>query len=587
MWISQRSLNDSYRTSKRPPKLYQKAHDISYNRSFNQSIPHEISFRQQTFATSTVSSSSTTTATVQRNASLLLNSVYKQDRPESYFEQCFDVLARIGEGSFGEVFKVRSKEDGRLYAIKKSKQLYRGETARQECINEVRHHEKFSEHEHCITLHKAWEQNDLLYMQLELCRSNLETFAVQNDDLPEERVWDILVDLLLALKGLHDQNLIHLDIKLENIMISQDNVCKLGDFGLVMDLNQVSWRSWSDLKVRTGAGETKRERENKTRLNLKCLYLFTFDQQPNIPQPREGDSRYIAPELLQGCFTKAADIFSLGITILELACNLDLPKNGYLWHKLRCGVLPDEFIRRTYPQHRTPINYSNHLNQISLISNNRCHFYIYHFAVLSIDLQNIIKWMLDPDPFKRPDVNAILATDKIKKILARRKMVRPFNKIVSDAKQFARSYRLSHDLLLQTKATRNVWSSMYTFRIYICNLLTSIMCALKLSRKRDLRKDSIAQTSTPQTMAAESSDDSFLQLEDSNIDFDESPSNRSHNKSFLKPLEMQIVNSTPLNHYNSQGNYRRNRSELSRTSLVWVRIRITVEKRSFFINSFS
>lgn len=245
IWISfvaQRTLNDSYRTSKRPPKLYQKAHDISYNRSFNQSIPHEISFRQQTLATSNASSS-TSTATVQRNTSLLHNSVYRQDRPESYFEQCFDVLARIGEGSFGEVFKVRSKEDGRLYAIKKSKQLYRGESARQECINEVRHHEKFSEHEHCITLHKAWEQNELLYMQLELCQSNLETFAVQNNNLTEARVWDILVDLLLALKGLHDQNLVHLDIKLENIMISQDNVCKLGDFGLVMDLNQVSRRS--------------------------------------------------------------------------------------------------------------------------------------------------------------------------------------------------------------------------------------------------------------------------------------------------------------------------------------------------------
>lgn len=45
--------------------------------------------------------------------------------------------------------------------------------------------------------------------------------------------------------------------------------------------------------------------------------------------------------------------------------------------------------------------------------------------------------MLDPDPKKRPDVNAILSTDKIKKILARRKMVRPFNKIVSDATPFA------------------------------------------------------------------------------------------------------------------------------------------------------
>lgn len=39
--------------------------------------------------------------------------------------------------------------------------------------------------------------------------------------------------------------------------------------------------------------------------------------------------------------------------------------------------------------------------------------------------------MLDPDPYKRPDVNAILATDKIRKILARRQMLRPFIKIVS------------------------------------------------------------------------------------------------------------------------------------------------------------
>lgn len=58
----------------------------------------------------------------------------------------------------------------------------------------------------------------------------------------------------------------------------------------------------------------------------------------------EGDSRYIAPELLSGRFTQAADIFSLGITMLELAYNLELPKNGQLWHVLRNGNLPDEFF---------------------------------------------------------------------------------------------------------------------------------------------------------------------------------------------------------------------------------------------------
>lgn len=67
-----------------------------------------------------------------------------------------------------------------------------------------------------------------------------------------------------------------------------------------------------------------------------------------MPQPREGDSRYIAPEVLQGRFTKAADIFSLGIAILELACRLDLPQNGVLWHRLRSGMLPDEFINREF-----------------------------------------------------------------------------------------------------------------------------------------------------------------------------------------------------------------------------------------------
>lgn len=218
------------RHSKRPPKLYQKFHDSSYyNRSINQSIPQAISFREEN-------------TSKENSSSSLLSSIYKADRPESYFEQCFDVIERIGEGSFGEVFKVRSKCDGRLYAIKKSIKLFRGESYRQERIEEVRRYEQFSNHEHCITLHQAWEQNDLLYMQLELCQSNLETFAAQNANLSESRIWDILVDLLLALKALHDQNLVHLDIKLENIMINEEGACKLGDFGLVFDLSRVSAR---------------------------------------------------------------------------------------------------------------------------------------------------------------------------------------------------------------------------------------------------------------------------------------------------------------------------------------------------------
>lgn len=175
------------------------------------------------------------------NDASLVNSIYRPSSRESYFDQCFEVLTRLGEGSFGEVFKVRSKEDGRLYAIKKSLKLYRSHIGRQERIEEVKRYEQFSGHENCITLHKAWEQNDLLYMQLELCKTNLETYVMsRNDLLSENEIWDILIDLLLAVKALHDQNLIHLDIKSENIMVSEDNICKLGDFGLVVNLNEVN-----------------------------------------------------------------------------------------------------------------------------------------------------------------------------------------------------------------------------------------------------------------------------------------------------------------------------------------------------------
>ena len=45
-----------------------------------------------------------------------------------------------------------------------------------------------------------------------------------------------MVDLLKALQHLHDHDLVHMDIKPENIFIGMDGICKLGDFGLMIDL---------------------------------------------------------------------------------------------------------------------------------------------------------------------------------------------------------------------------------------------------------------------------------------------------------------------------------------------------------------
>ena len=78
---------------------------------------------------------------------------------------------------------------------------------------------------------------------------------------------------------------------------------------------------------------------------------------------QEGDPKYMAPELMQGRFGKSADIFrywwkmmniacehfvvcSLGISLLEMACDMELPNGGNAWHQLRSGYVPEEFTSR-------------------------------------------------------------------------------------------------------------------------------------------------------------------------------------------------------------------------------------------------
>ena len=68
---------------------------------------------------------------------------------------------------------------------------------------------------------------------------SLSKYAETHHDIPETTIWQFFVDLLLAVKHLHDHNSLHMDIKPENIFISQDFICKLGDFGLVYDLTKV------------------------------------------------------------------------------------------------------------------------------------------------------------------------------------------------------------------------------------------------------------------------------------------------------------------------------------------------------------
>lgn len=186
--------------------------------------------------------------------------------------------------------------------------------------------------------------------------------------------------------------------------------------------------------------------------------------------------------------------------------------------------------------------------------------------------------MMHPRPELRPTVDALLEVPQIKKILQRRRWVKPFIRIVSIHyiirlfKTYKVDFTSRSFQSFQKKYSRNLMGRFHALKMCIINFFMSLFSFFKLKHlKRPNQPHNIALTSTPTapTIAIQqTSDDSFLRLDDSEIDFEESPSNRSLNRTNGKPPESLIVNSTPLNHYNSHGSFRRNRMEISRTSLV-------------------
>lgn len=179
----------------------------------------------------------------------------------------------------------------------------------------------------------------------------------------------ITLFLFQGLKHLHDQNLIHLDVKPDNILVSVDGVCKLGDFGLVVDLGQLK------------GGKT----------NIRAINFS------------EGDAKYVADEVLQmRIYTKACDIFSLGITILELATDLVLPCNGVLWRQLRTLTFPEIFYQG-----------ESFICPVSFVS-------FFSFTDVPLSLQVVIQKMMCDKHNERPAAQEILQHHKIREILKAR-----------------------------------------------------------------------------------------------------------------------------------------------------------------------
>ncbi|CAG8492671.1 17181_t:CDS:2, partial [Dentiscutata erythropus] len=214
-----------------------------------------------------------------------------------YFSSNFYVISVIGTGEFSIAYKVKDKKTGALYVIKKTKNPFVSLNSRIRSLCEVEIMWLLGSHQNCVKLVAAWEQHGHLHLQTELCDNGTLLDFIANNVLSESQIWKIFMDIALGLKHIHNHNIMHLDLKSENIFMASDGTFKIGDFGLAS----------------------------------------TWPAKPNLES--EGDRRYLAAEILNGHYDKPADIFSLGIVLLEMVSKTPLPHFGSDWRRLRQGDL--------------------------------------------------------------------------------------------------------------------------------------------------------------------------------------------------------------------------------------------------------
>ncbi|KAI5192943.1 serine/threonine-protein kinase MRCK [Nematocida minor] len=208
----------------------------------------------------------------------------------------YEVVHALAKGGHSEVFVVRGRLDGKIYALKK---VFKQDILNDPLVNPVmRERESMicgRNSEWLLGLHKSFQDSHALYFLTDFIPGgDLGSLCCRKGTLPEEMIRFFIGELLMALKELHTLGFVHRDIKPENVLIDAEGHIKLADFG------------------------------SSTRLCADDHAVVV------------GTPDYVAPELLtmSGGLSEKTDLWSVGVVVYELAF----------------GITPfyDESIRGTY-----------------------------------------------------------------------------------------------------------------------------------------------------------------------------------------------------------------------------------------------
>jgi Tol biopolymer transport system component len=207
----------------------------------------------------------------------------------------YELLSPLGAGGMGEVYRARDTRLGREVAIKVLPAEWLGdERSRRRFLHEARALSSLN-HPHLVTVHEIESEGDVDFIVMELVRGSTLEALIPKHGLRLGDLLRLAIPVADALAAAHARGIVHRDLKPANIIVREDDVVKVLDFGL--------------------AKSAEEEEEGGAEI-ARPARLGTV----TAPGRVAGTAAYMAPEQATGGKVDArSDIFSFGATLYEMA----------------------------------------------------------------------------------------------------------------------------------------------------------------------------------------------------------------------------------------------------------------------------
>ena len=237
----------------------------------------------------------------------------------------FQIISKLGEGTYSSVWLAKRISDGEEYAIKKVKLTTLSEKEKQNSLNEVRLLASIDNPFIIGFKEVFFEDNQTLCIVMEFAAGGDMHSLMHNHQrsrilIKEKDIWRYSLQMILGLKALHDRKVLHRDLKCANIFLSKDGkVAKLGD----LNVSKVA----KDHLVYTQTGtpyyaspEVWRDEPYDVKSDIWSLGCVIYETCALKPPFRANDMQELFKKVQKGNFEKIPSVYSEDLNTLVSLC---------------------------------------------------------------------------------------------------------------------------------------------------------------------------------------------------------------------------------------------------------------------------